>query len=89
MAKSIVKTTTFVGKWMDRPGISKTHHLDAKRTGLRIVTHKWADSDDVEVRLIKGEGAAVTVFASMTVPSRIEDAVVVDFSLFGAPGSDA
>ena len=51
----VVKVKTFRGTWLGRPGVSITHHLDKKPTGLRIDVHKWDDEAESTVRLIRGD----------------------------------
>lgn len=52
----IVKTRTVKNTWNGRPGTLIEHHLDKSRLGLRISVFYFNDSNDVDVKLIKGDG---------------------------------
>ncbi|MET3379608.1 hypothetical protein [Variovorax paradoxus] len=52
---TILKTNTFKGTWLGKPGVLTTHHLDGKRDGLRIVVSE-IEGEPLTVKLVKGDG---------------------------------
>lgn len=44
-----------VGTWLSRPGDSYCVNFDSRALGLRAVVHRWHDTDEVEVSLVKGD----------------------------------
>lgn len=53
---NILKTRTVNNTWNGRPGTLIEHHLDSSRLGLRISVFYFNDSNDVDVKLVKGDG---------------------------------
>lgn len=52
---SILRTTTFKGTWLGKPGVSTTYHFDKKRDGLRVSVLAL-EGETVKVELIDGDG---------------------------------
>ncbi len=42
--------------WLDRPGEVYNIHLDKCKTGLRINIHRWLDNNEVQIKVIEGDG---------------------------------
>ena len=58
-----MKTDVFTGTWLGRPGTSRTHRLQSRNTGLRVIEHQWADEPTVTVRVVIGDGRYPSTFA--------------------------
>jgi len=82
MAK-ILKTSTFRGTWLGKPGVLTTHHLDGKRDGLRIVVSE-IEGEPITVKLMKGDGrfsdGRFQKFKSVVVTPEAIEATVADFA---------
>ena len=57
--KNVTKTKVFSGTWLGRQGESYEYLLEKKELGLRIVVHTWLDTNEVEIRLIDGDGRTI------------------------------
>jgi len=78
---TIIKTSTFKGRWSNGAATSITHHLDKSRIGLRIVVMLW-DGGSTDVRLIKGDGRSKTfeVLREAVIARDAADATVAEFA---------
>lgn len=52
----IMRTRTTNNTWGGRPATLVEYHLDKSRLGLRITTFQFEGENDVEVKLVKGDG---------------------------------
>lgn len=54
----MTKSKKYRGTWLQRKGTSWEYRRGkgTSLTGLRVVCHKWADSDVIEMKLVKGDG---------------------------------
>ena len=69
------KVKTFKGTWLGRPGTQVTHHFDSQPMGLRVIVQKWDDSQEITVRLVKGDGRT-DKFKTFAKVSTVDDEVV-------------
>jgi hypothetical protein len=80
---TILKTNTFKGTWLGKPGVMTTHHLDGKRDGLRIVVSE-IEGEPITVRLLKGDGRfsddRFQKLKSVIVTPEAVDATVAEFA---------
>ena len=56
MNHEVLKTRSYKGTWGGRKAVESLHHLDKRPLGLRVHVMVWDDSNDVDVKLIKGDG---------------------------------
>jgi len=54
----ITKSKKFRGTWIDRTGVTWEYRRGkgTNKLGKRVVCHMWADSQTLEMRLVKGDG---------------------------------